>query len=987
MSASFASPVMTGASSSAAAAAGLGIAVPAQPSFTANDIIAVADFYNDHLATDKSASSDVRRQDRIANDATMLVGEALDIVGNTMPEDIRCALNVIIAAAPILDAVPKPGADLQKYMTDLKAIESMLDRGAASITGAVAGRPAQEDTFRHKLAGLLQELKTEVAAAHRHRANQLPPAEAFVSGKHEGGIAGLIATGLSLLKLTPGTTELAQDLKARLGSIHTAIENALSAPDDIPLSLDSLSDDASFDRALSDRDDLIGALKSVKKHIETRISILTQDINLNTLSRKAVFEAKTYSTAAAIGVIDRILIDQDDALSVTSKDALERARAELAHRQEVMGWEDDVTTLTKHEIQAIMGGKGKYEYCPTADLEKRAPKIAAAIDALVDTVISPPAGLDSDAPDFDDALGDDEHAPLLPAGHLDSATDMPLAPSGLPLSSPDAREEHIMTTFLDKLFTKLDIDPGRKLDGLYRKTKIELRDCANWSNISRPVQLVHGGHIRTLTSELVPQAGLRYTSGSRAPVFPALVDEETGAQTGVNCHQSANYRHPTNLAQTRLLNERGEELFNATRHGTLSAYDISSNALLAMSDAELVAVATFLFPDTETIAEIIPQALAAPHDDDDDDATELDALMPNLPPSDDARDAIISRIRTDSEVRAVCADRVRKTAAATRAREIALAALACHPEKLRAAEAGLPGVSISINTISLLTPDTMRGIVGWFRNQKGASTGGGDELAMVRDQYQAWEHLRQHGIEVEGPGGSKVRVNVEVNDFNFGVNDIEYLFSSSERDEVRERNTRAMQTVIGELAIDPTAPIGGQVGEWLKAHPYDRTAETLAHQIADLWHSGASQSAGIEPYKLVTRLAVLTHKIGVHPDFNCKSGKDRTGELDVEAKYLAWMIDITGEVPEPDIERDDEQRGNFYRLAMEGGNVELQKLNTGVPGFKLKATPRVHKFFGYFEGGRELMTAITLDRTKDDEWDMRGESIRAFQGLASFEGS
>ncbi|MGV6873896.1 inositol phosphate phosphatase SopB [Pseudochelatococcus sp. B33] len=925
----------------------------------------------------------------MAENAIALVDEALDI-GNEMPEDIHHALRIIANAAIILDAAPRfnDANVLQRYMDDLKAIEDMLDRGAASI--ADGGLGPQETAFRQKVAGLLRELKAEVANAHRYRANQLPPPCRIVAdGDTTGTIGDLIKEGLRLLKLTPSSADDAECLKQKLESVYENLENIAANPDDIPLRIEALNDDDGFDKALAERNELIAGLGSLRKNIETRMAILKLDIELNPLSRKTAFEAKAYSTAAAIGVIDRILIEQDDVLSDEQKTALMEARAVLSDREAAMARQTDGTTLTKHDIQAIMGSKGKYAYRSTAKMEKKAPAIAARLDAIVRSIV-PPAldGNDGDDPFPSEEPSGEEHTPLLAAEGPDSQPDEVLDPSGLPLSSPEAREEHIMTTFLDKLFTKLGIDPGRKLEKLYRKTKIEVRDSRDWANISRPVQLVHGDRVCNLKSELTPQAGLRRTSGT--PVFPELVDGETGAQDGVNCHQSADYRHPTNLAQTRLLDESGKELFNATRHGTLSAYDISPNALREMDDADLKATIGYLFPDRN--------AMDAPYPDGPAAESAISALGPKaiplsllpapspLPPTDEELQSVVGRIRTDSGFRSVCTDKLKKAAAISRAREVALAALASHPEKLRAAEAGRP-ISISINTISLLTPDTARGILGWFRSCKGDSTGGGDELAMVRDQYEAWNHIRRNGIDVGGPNGRKVHVDVEVNDFNFGVNDLEFLFGSSDRDEVRARNTRAMQAVIGELATDPRGRIGGQVGEWLKAHPYARTVETLAYQVADLWHTGAWRRAGAEPYKLVTRLAVLTHMIGAHADFNCKSGKDRTGELDIEAKHLAWLIEATGEVPQPDTDRDDEQRGNFYRLAMESGNIELQKLNTGLPGYKLKATKRLAKFLGYFKGGRELMSAITLDRTSDGKRDFGGESIRAFQGLASFEGS
>ena len=44
---------------------------------------------------------------------------------------------------------------------------------------------------------------------------------------------------------------------------------------------------------------------------------------------------------------------------------------------------------------------------------------------------------------------------------------------------------------------------------------------------------------------------------------------------------------------------------------------------------------------------------------------------------------------------------------------------------------------------------------------------------------------------------------------------------------------------------------------------------------------------------------LLAFKLGMSPMFNCKSGKDRTGHLDLETKFLAARIKSTGRVPTP----------------------------------------------------------------------------------------
>ena len=51
---------------------------------------------------------------------------------------------------------------------------------------------------------------------------------------------------------------------------------------------------------------------------------------------------------------------------------------------------------------------------------------------------------------------------------------------------------------------------------------------------------------------------------------------------------------------------------------------------------------------------------------------------------------------------------------------------------------------------------------------------------------------------------------------------------------------------------------------------------------------------------MVSRLALVGHLMGETPLFNCKSGKDRTGQLDAEVKSLAAADESGGRVPPPD---------------------------------------------------------------------------------------
>lgn len=140
-------------------------------------------------------------------------------------------------------------------------------------------------------------------------------------------------------------------------------------------------------------------------------------------------------------------------------------------------------------------------------------------------------------------------------------------------------------------------------------------------------------------------------------------------------------------------------------------------------------------------------------------------------------------------------------------------------------------------------------------------------------------------------------------------------------------------------------------------------ARQLFTQIRTLWENSSYKTPGNEPYKMVSRLGLLTHIIGDTPCWNCKSGKDRTGNMDVETRFLALRTEIEGRVPEPDAPLDGEQRAALRALALGSGNHELQALNTGLPGFKLEGVWANDERLGesearaYFRGASPFVAA------------------------------
>ena len=56
--------------------------------------------------------------------------------------------------------------------------------------------------------------------------------------------------------------------------------------------------------------------------------------------------------------------------------------------------------------------------------------------------------------------------------------------------------------------------------------------------------------------------------------------------------------------------------------------------------------------------------------------------------------------------------------------------------------------------------------------------------------------------------------------------------------------------------------------------------------------------------------------------------------MDVECKFLSALIARGEPIPEPGARLTESQKGLFRSIALEGGNFEMQKMNTGLAGFK-----------------------------------------------------
>jgi phosphatidylinositol-4,5-bisphosphate 4-phosphatase len=97
-----------------------------------------------------------------------------------------------------------------------------------------------------------------------------------------------------------------------------------------------------------------------------------------------------------------------------------------------------------------------------------------------------------------------------------------------------------------------------------------------------------------------------------------------------------------------------------------------------------------------------------------------------------------------------------------------------------------------------------------------------------------------------------------------------------------------------------------------------------------------------DPYRFNSRLINLAHLLGYTVHLNCRSGKDRTGIIDAEAKYVAEALDVAvttnDSAAEPNFQRRlyPREQTTIFHYAMTSGSVAIQRHCTGVPGSLLQ---------------------------------------------------
>jgi len=334
----------------------------------------------------------------------------------------------------------------------------------------------------------------------------------------------------------------------------------------------------------------------------------------------------------------------------------------------------------------------------------------------------------------------------------------------------------------------------------------------------------------------------------------------------------------------------------------------------------------------------------------------------------------------------------REQAAASKVDQFLRAAVDAYPDKLILNEED-GSYALDLVSVSLVSPGKFGGEGDMWAQQRGAyDKANGQALKMMADLG-------------DGQGAREITVKPRILAFSTPVNS-SALESAVLRpfigglDVSQQANAASIMGLLGSTT--PGSPIKGLAG--------DRLA-TLDRQIADVKHEGKNaneldahrqriqglveqvraimsapegsglswQRAGNEPYKLASRLAALANEVGAVPAFNCKSGKDRTGELDVQVKQLYARFHQEGAWPAPNQKEDPIDAQNHVTLVREGGSFQIQKDNTSLPGSKVEVKALVKPLI---KAMREQLGPLLSKQEKEQR-----VPKEAFKGLSAWVGS
>jgi Enterobacterial virulence protein IpgD/Domain of unknown function (DUF4157) len=215
--------------------------------------------------------------------------------------------------------------------------------------------------------------------------------------------------------------------------------------------------------------------------------------------------------------------------------------------------------------------------------------------------------------------------------------------------------------------------------------------------------------------------------------------------------------------------------------------------------------------------------------------------------------------------------------------------------------------------------------------------------------------------QVKGSDGRFRFVKYNVTIFNTGVNAAAGVLGEGPQNEINkaavDKFVEAYKTWETTVKKQPQTPE-------LKAK-----LEVVKTLMEDIGKNYESRMGVVANYKLPAKIANAAYLMGHIVQFNCKSGKDRTSVMDIESKFMAMRIhERLGKIAGGDSKelgdvyklKTAADKTNYRELLKQAGNFELQKLNTGAPGYKIMPKQWAeYKLSGRVGDAADLVLALT----------------------------
>lgn len=266
----------------------------------------------------------------------------------------------------------------------------------------------------------------------------------------------------------------------------------------------------------------------------------------------------------------------------------------------------------------------------------------------------------------------------------------------------------------------------------------------------------------------------------------------------------------------------------------------------------------------------------------------------------------------------------RQDANKARAIETAKAAFLSRPDLIEKALANPNApVTVRMTSVSLLTTTNI----------------GCKEGSMTKDQERAWAAINGQPItvKVKRADNSEVEVTIQPDVTNFTLSSnppkmIGFFGGVGFRwVNVQQSNKTAFAKFmarVDEFLADNATSSDPEVQ---KKCQY---VSVLRSQLRTIWDAETYMKESGGAYKASARVAVMSYLMGDVPCWNCKSGKDRTGMMDAECKLLALLIEQGRDIPPPGSKMSKNDTQLYRDMVLKSGNLEMQKYNTGLGGYK-----------------------------------------------------